>query len=541
MHHQHLSASGSTSAMLGGTPSPLEYTSSPLTAEDLEWPVAQDRQHSSTHDNDSQRTLKEDAKASGFGVVLLQKVQEQRDIPLSTDGAQSHSHGQTLLREQVQAQQHHQGDPFQDTASFTYMNGDAHKSLSTPTTGGQHPSQPNPLVGVPATPPYDPPFASDHSSQSYTPSQEEEQLQNDLHAYLSNVNWQADDGGNGQKQQEHLSSVVKVEVPEAPVIMSNAGTPQSQLVIQNSPVRPTSTAPTVYSNRAVSHHSQEPQSEQAHLVPVTQVGDQFKYDPSRPTFTSNGIPATSTHEAYGSHPIPVNQSNVRSDIREPVKSAMPAFGYQYMNPEGDNDQQFAFQNGQSRVPMSAAPALGGGVTFLQLPGGGQQFYSYAQNGSSGVVVPTSMLQPGRVYGVHDQGGNQYATAKPPYTPSATFHHPQSATVNASAGYPTVFYHNRSAGVEPPSAFQMVVSGSHDFFDQSALDHGRRPGMYQVKNEPMSDGMGEEDGENDDIMEDYEQERLRNIRRNEEMMEKLGLAGQPNRYGDMRSMVSEAKT
>ena len=66
-------------------------------------------------------------------------------------------------------------------------------------------------------------------------------------------------------------------------------------------------------------------------------------------------------------------------------------------------------------------------------------------------------------------------------------------------------------------------------------------MHQVKNEPVSDGMGDEDGENDDIMEDYEQERLRNIRRNEEMMEKLGLAGQPNRYGDMRSVVSEAKT
>lgn len=100
----------------------------------------------------------------------------------------------------------------------------------------------------------------------------------------------------------------------------------------------------------------------------------------------------------------------------------------------------------------------------------------------------------------------------------------------------MFYHARSAGVEPPSAFQMVVSGSHDFFDQGALGHGRRPGMYQVKAEQMSDGMGDDD-ENDDTVGDYEQDRLRNIRRNQEMMEKLGLAGGPSGYGDHRSVVS----
>lgn len=523
--------------MIAGASSPSAYASSPLTVEDLDWAEAQDRPHPSTQEKDSQRTLKEDAKAAAFGVVILQSG--QRDFPLSSDGVQSNQREQGLLKEQMHGQQHHQGDPFSGS-SFTYMNDGAQKSLSTTAIESYHPSQLDPIVGVPSSPPYH--QAASNSSQSYTPlSHDDERLHNELHAYLNTVGWQAEDGidnGDQQKHQEQPSLVtcVKVEPLDGPLNMSAAGTPQSQLAVQASPVRPVSTTPTVYSTGAPSHHSQDPRTDgrnQGHLVPVTQVGDQFKYDPSRPTFTSNGTPATATQEVYGSNPISINQSNVRGDMRETVKSAMPAFGYQYMNQEGENDH-FAYQNGQ-RVPMSAAPALGGGVTFLQLPGGGQQFYSYSQNGSPGVVVPTSMLQPGRVYGAHDQGSNQYANAKHTYPPSAGTYHPQSATVNAPAGYPTnMFYQGRSAGVEPPSAFQMVVSGSHDFFDQSALGHGRRPGMYQVKNEPMSDGMGEDEGENEEG--DYEQERLRNIRRNQEMMEKLGLAGSPNRHGDMRSMV-----
>jgi hypothetical protein len=542
MHHQHLSANGSSSAMLGCLSSPFDVPSSPLTPDlpDLNWAIA----NPSNQDGDSQRTVKDDPKAAAYGVVILQSLQQQRDTPLSIGEDDIVTSGQAVHKEHQQGQQHHQGDPFTASSSFTYMDANGQKSLSTTAIDAQHPSHPSSTFGV-STPPQ---FDNSSSNHSYTPlsQEDEEQLHEHLQTYLNNVgSWSSDHLSvpNEQQARNHLVAV-KTEVPEPHLEMSpTAGTPQSQLAIPAPPARPVSTTPTVYSTGAASNHSQGQQSEgnqQGHLVPVTQVGNRFVHDPSRPTFAANGSATNSnqnSHPSSPSHPVSINQNLDRPDLRGGLRSAMPAYNYQYMNHDGDNGQHLTYQqNGQARVPMSAAPALGGGVTFLQLPGGAQQFYSYSQNGSPGIVVPTNMLQPGRAYANVEQDQGPHSSRQP-YTPSGGSYHPHSASVAVPAGYPTnMFYHARSAGVEPPSAFQMVVSGSHDFFDQSALGHGRRPGMYQVKAEQMSDGMGDDD-EKDDTVGDYEQDRLRNIRRNQEMMEKLGLAGGPSGYGDHRSVVS----
>lgn len=533
MSHQYLSANGSSSAMLGCV-SPFDAPSSPLTADlpALDWAVTQP----SNQDGDSQRTIKEDSKAGPYGVVILQTLQGQRDAPLSGAEDAIVSTGQAVLKEHQQAQQHHQGDPFTASSSFTYMEANGQKSLSTAIIDAQHPSHPSSGFGV-STPPQ---FDNSSSNHSFTPlsQEDEQQLHEHLQTYLNNV-----DSWHSEQHSRKQPLLVKTEAPEVHHTMSpTSGTPQSQLDVPVAPARPLSTAPTVYSTGAASVHSQGHQSEshnqQGHLVPVTQIGDRFVHDPFRPTFTSSGSNGNQNAKSTSpSQPVSINQNHDRPELRGGLRSAIPVYNYQYMTQEGDNGQHPAYQqNGQGRVPMSAAPALGGSVTFLQLPGGAQQFYTYSQNGSPGIVVPTNMLQPGRAYAGAEQDPGQHSSRQP-YTPSGNSYHPHSASVTVPAGYPAnMFYHARSAGVEPPSAFQMVVSGSHDFFDQNALGHGRRPGMVQVKTEQMSDGLGEDD-EKDDTIGDYEQDRLRNIRRNQEMMEKLGLAGAPSGYGDHRSVVS----
>ncbi|KAJ9120856.1 hypothetical protein QFC22_002790 [Naganishia vaughanmartiniae] len=561
--YQHLSAHATGSAMLGSSPS--GYASSPLTdLPDMDWAIRPDPEHANVHESDSQRTVTGDAKGAAIGIVVLQSLQEQRDLPLSTDDDKDIHDDQGQLKEHTQQQQRHQGDPFTASSSFTYTSTDLPKSL--PSKINQTHSQSSENIARASNQTIDRPLSSDSSSSnhSYASStqEEEEQFQSEIQNLLDSVAWRPEtespqgiktnrtsgDFSETRRQQfpqQAFGQVgVKSEYPEDSSLMSAAGTPQShtrsQLAVEASPMRPASTTPTVQSTGAASNHSQGQQNnghDQAHLVPVTQVGDRYVYDPSRPTFPANGAGNAQSNNG-GSNPVSINQDvgrTVSYDMLGGPKSAMPAFTYQYANAEEANGNTSASNGNHARHPLSAAPALGGGVTFLQLPGGGQQFYSYNGNGSPGVVIPTNMIQPTRVYSHSGHGASPFSANQQYVAAGSPYHQgPTSVTV---PGFPsTMMYHPRSAGApEPPSAFQMVVSGSHDFFDQGNTGKARKPGLYQVKNEAMSDGMAEEDdgGENDDTVGDYEQDRLRNIKRNQEMMERLGLSGNPAGYADSR--------
>ncbi|KAJ9095741.1 hypothetical protein QFC19_007454 [Naganishia cerealis] len=577
--YQHLSSNATASAMLSCGSSPSAFISSPLSElPDMDWSLRAGQEPSNILENDSQRTVTGDAKAAATDIVVLQTLQGQREVPLSADDGEDSYYEQGQLKDHRPEQQRHQGDPFSASSSFTYTATESPKSLSpTAMNGRQNHSQSSKHS---ARAPYDTidrPLSSESSSSnhSYTPStQEEEQFHSDIQNLLDSVTWQPNnEAQQGLKitragdelQEDHRpqfsqasdSGIIKgEEYPQDSPMMSAAGTPhsqtRSQLGVQASPMRHASTTPTVQSTGAMSNHSHVQQNHgqnQAHLVPVTQVGDRYVYDPSRSTFSAKDNMLTSNAHANleASNPVSINQDHSRTvsyDMMGGPKSAMPAFTYQYSHEGSNGNNISASHHNQSRVPLSAAPALGGGnVTFLQLPGGGQQFYSYAANGSPGIVVPTSMLQPTRGYPNTGQNATHFASNQQ-YTPSASAYHHNTHPATLSDGLPSaLLYHSRSAGVEPPSAFQMVVSGSHDFFDQNGAGKARKPSLYHVKSEPMSDGMGEDDDcENEDTVSDYEQDRLRNIRRNQEMMERLGLAGNPTGYPHNRGISrSPSKT
>jgi hypothetical protein len=269
------------------------------------------------------------------------------------------------------------------------------------------------------------------------------------------------------------------------------------------------------------------QDQQQYLVPVVQRGEHLFYDPEYPITSAAsytfGANAQQNHHHHGGG---YQRSDGQGMGRQPSMSYGGQQGSRSAH-ENISQQNFVTQiprsyhgysydqrnaNANFNGPMSAFPGSAG-----QLPsalGSAFPHLSEAQDGNN-LIIPTHHIQPSRSQ--ENLNAMRPPASAYPQTPSPNKR--GGSAMSSSFGHAQML---RSAAPEPegPSAFMMAYQGG---CTPQSVGQGRHPPSSasrfdEVKME-MHDGYGETP--------EYEIERMRNIRANEQLMERLGLGSSPS--------------
>jgi hypothetical protein len=266
---------------------------------------------------------------------------------------------------------------------------------------------------------------------------------------------------------------------------------------------------------------QHQNSGQQYLVPVVQRGEHLFYDNEYPitsaasyTFGTNAHHPLSTGAHQGMDGHHTRQAYLGYGGVAGSRSAVDNLSHQNLIPHHMPRSFHGFSGNQTNDVPFTAPISDFPGSHGQLPSAMTGvFPTVPDHNSNGMIVPTHQIQPLRAR--DDENDN----SQPPRSA-----YPQTPTGPRRNPNPNPYDHMhmlRSAAPEPegPSAFMMAYQGG---CTPQSVTQSRQPPSSTGRHDDNRLDVQEEYGETPE----YEMERMRNIKANEQLMESLGLGSSP---------------